>query len=95
MKSHKIKSVVYRLVQQKQIKGFMIVSTHAVTNPKTMMVKSFYAHLAFFTMFRTVIACDIAFRTGIFRRLFWAQKAILSIFSNLALFNLFNQLQLT
>ena len=95
MKSHKIKSIVYCLIQQKQIKGFMIVSTHAVTNPKTMMVKSFYAHLTFFAMFRTVIACDIAFRTDIFWRLFWAQKAILSIFSNLGLFNLLNQLQLT
>lgn len=72
----------------------MIVPPNAIPYPKTVVVEALNTNLAFFTMFRSVIAGYFAFATDICFRFFLSQKTIFSLLVTLPLSQLLPQLDL-
>ena len=84
--SDKIKQIVDGLKEKEKVKWSMIVPSHTIANPKTMMVESLHAYLTFSAMFGSVVTSYLAYITKSFRRFSLpSQQCILSCLSILLL----------
>ena len=91
--SDKIKQIVDSLKEKEKIEGSMIVPSHTIANPKTMMIESLHAYLTFSAMFSSVVTSYLAYIAKSFRRFSLpSQQCILSCLSILLLWYLFGYL---
>ena len=84
--SDKIKQIIDGLKEKKKVERSMIVPSHTITNPKTMMIESLHTYLTFSAMFSSVVTSYLAYITKSFRRFSLpSQQCVLPCFSILFL----------